>query len=218
MIKSIHLFLNQFTVLHYFLRVLAYLKNDFFNTNKFEDMLIKHMPNGWQKMKILDLGCGPCNIERLKAFRGVDFTCVDIYKPYLEICNKIGLKTVHADLKNIEKYFAPKSADIIWLLDVIEHLKKTEALRLINEAEKIARKQIIIFTPRGEFPQDEYDGNKYQKHRSSWIEKDLETKGYTCHILKGYHYDIREKSKALSGYSEAVAVDAMWAIKDIKLN
>lgn len=213
MIKRIRLFLNQFTAFHSFLRFLAFLKNDTFNKNRFDRMLIRLMPIGWQKMKILDLGCGPCNIERRKAFHGVDFTCVDVYKPYLDICNKRGLKTVHADLRNIEKYFSPKSADIIWLLDVIEHLKKNEALRLFDVVGKIARKQIIIFTPRGEFPQDEYDGNQYQRHKSSWIEKDLEKLGYTCHLLKNYHPDIREKSKTLARRSLPISADAIWAIK-----
>lgn len=218
MIKSIHLFLNQFTVLHDFLRFLAYLKNDFFNKNKFEDMLVRHMPKGWQKMKILDLGCGSCNVERKRRFRGVDITCVDVYEPYLQICKNYGLKTVRADLRNIKKYFPQKSADIIWLFDVVEHLKKNEALQLLNAVDKIARKQIIIFTPVGEFPQDEYDGNKYQKHRSSWTEKDLEKKGFTCTVLKNYHYDVRHCSKKLAHKKEAVAVDAMWAVKNIKLN
>lgn len=166
-------------------------------------------------MKIVDLGSGPCNKEKDKKFQGVDITCVDIYEPYLQICKNYGFKTLHADIRNIDRYFAEKSVDIIWLLDVIEHLKKSEGLHLLDMMEKIASRQIIIFTPSGRVLQDEHSGNKYQRHLSYWTARDLTRRGYHCQVLKKYHRDVRKHSKVLANYPEPISIDAMLAIKDI---
>jgi len=45
--------------------------------------------------------------------------------------------------------FKQKSFDTVLCMEVIEHLEKEEAIRLIEDMEKIARKKIIITTPVG---------------------------------------------------------------------
>ena len=69
------------------------------------------------------------------------------------------------------------SVDTVMALDVIEHMEKEEGLRLLHEAKRIARHQVVVFTPLGFFPQshapDELDrwhmhGGRWQSHRSGW--------------------------------------------------
>lgn len=165
-------------------------------------------------MKIVDLGCGPCYKERDTRVLGVDITCVDIYEPYLQICRSYGFETIHVDIREIENYFLYKSVDIIWLLDVIEHVEKSEALKLLETIEKIAKKQIIIFAPSGEMPQEERDGNVYQRHISTWSIREFEIKGYKCELLVKYHRDIRHQTKELSKSPVPISADALWAIKN----
>lgn len=177
------------------------------------DLLVKHMVEGWQKMKILDLGCGPCNKEKDERFRDVGIVCVDIFNPHLKVCQDYGFKTLHADVRKIEKYFSDNSVDIIWILDVIEHLVKEDGLKLLDKVRKIARRQVVIWVPVGWNPQDEQDdGNIYQKHQSAWFKEDFESRGYQCKVFPHYHQDIRGLSKELSSEKEPVSKDALLAI------
>ncbi|MBI2034162.1 MAG: class I SAM-dependent methyltransferase [Candidatus Levybacteria bacterium] len=209
------------------MRFLAYIKNDILGT-KIEGFLIKQMIPQWKEMQILDLGSGPCQKLKDRRFRGVDITCFDIFQPYLSVCQRLGFKTVHGDARKLNYYFKSKSFDIVLLIDVLEHFTKMEGDKVLSRVEKIARKQIIIWTPVGWYPHD-YDcvddawkafgnlrtqqKNKYQQHQSSWHPDDLEKKGYTCTVLKDYHFDIRSVSHDLQHHPTPVHASQMWAIK-----
>ena len=209
------------------MRFLAYIKNDILKP-KIWDLLIKQMIPGWQKMRILDVGSGPCRKFKDHRFRGVDITCLDIFKPYLSACRELGFKVVHGDALRLKDYFKPKSFDIVLLIDVLEHFKKSDGKKVLAEVEKIAKRQIVIWTPVGWYPQD-YEcvdepwkvignlqteqKNIYQQHRSFWHPKDLEKKGYTCTVLKDYHADIRIASHELKNHPSPISAHQMWAIK-----
>ncbi len=212
------------------MRLLAYVKNDILKP-KIWDLLIEQMIPGWQEMCILDIGSGPCGKLKDRRFRRVDITCLDIFKPYLSVCKELGFKIVYGDAKNLKDYFKPKSFDIVLLIDVLEHFKKPDGKKVLAQVEKIARKQIIIWTPVGWYPQD-YDcvdepwkkigklqveiKNKYQQHLSAWYPKNLEKNGYRCTVLKNYHSDIRIASHELKNLPSPVLASQMWAIKLFK--
>ena len=61
-------------------------------------------------------------------------------------------------------------------MEVIEHLEKEEAIRLIEDMEKIARKKIIITTPVGFLENYEADGNLYQTHKSGFYPEDFKSR------------------------------------------
>jgi hypothetical protein len=76
-----------------------------------------------------------------------------------------------------------KSVDSIFLLDVLEHLEKEDGLQLLAECERVARQQIIIFTPLGFMAQNYQSGDtdgwgmhggEWQMHRSGWIPDDFD--------------------------------------------
>ena len=209
------------------MRFLAHIKNDVLG-EKIQDLLIGQMMQGWQYMRILDVGSGPCQKLKDRRFAGVDITCLDIFKPYLSACQKLGFKVLNGDAKKLKSYFNDKSFDIALLIDVLEHFTKTDGKNVLSQVEKIARKQIIIWTPVGMYPQD-YDcvdeswkafgnlqtkqKNKYQQHISSWYPKDLEKMGYVCTVLKDYHPDIRSVSHKLKDQPVPITASQMWAIK-----
>ncbi|HWE49177.1 MAG TPA: methyltransferase domain-containing protein [Bryobacteraceae bacterium] len=76
-----------------------------------------------------------------------------------------------------------KSVDIVFALDFIEHLSKEDGLAFVAEAERVARRQVVIFTPLGYFPQTYDDataadrwgmhGGYWQTHRSGWVPEDF---------------------------------------------
>src|SRR5574341_346608 len=79
---------------------------------------------------------------------------------------------------------AHRSVDSVMALDFIEHLDmdKDDGRWFIEEAQRIARRQVVIFTPLGFLPQDypegSLDGNglsagPWQTHRSGWRPEDF---------------------------------------------
>lgn len=111
------------------------------------------------------------------------------------------------------------SVDTVYLIDVIEHLPKEEGIKLLARTEKIARKQIVIFTPLEYIEQKKLPGNKdawglnggdWQEHKSVWTPEDFVGDDWFFIICKDFHEynnigELLEKP-----------VGAFWAIKKIK--
>lgn len=138
---------------------------------------------------VLDVGCGT-DSPLSKVNKTFISHGVDIHKPSI---SKSKNKKIHDEytIGNIHKlsnYFKSKSFDAVIALDVIEHFPKNESKKLIKEMEKIAKKKVILLTPNGFYPQDGYDSNPYQMHKSGWNKKDLEEMGYKVYGLRGIKY------------------------------
>ncbi len=182
--------------------------------------ILKRLIPDWQKMKILDLGSGPCSdYLRNRKFRGKDITCLDVFGPYLKECQKLGYKTLHLDASKILENFKPAAFDIILAIDFLEHLEKERGLKLLKDMEKISRRQILIFSPLGFVPMDidnfGYDNTYFQTHRSAWSQEDFQKRGYNCMVLKNLHKDVRWLSS--KKYSDKpVSADAIFAFKIFK--
>lgn len=77
-----------------------------------------------------------------------------------------------------------RSVDSVFALDFIEHLEKEDGKRFLTEAARVARDQVVIFTPLGFYPQsyddpagaDRWgmDGGYWQTHRSGWTPDDFD--------------------------------------------
>lgn len=88
-----------------------------------------------------------------------------------------------------------KSVDSVFMLDLIEHLEKPDGHRLLAEAERIGRQQLVVFTPLGFMDQsygpDEkdawgFDNTGLQQHRSGWLPEELGP-GWVVHGCATYH-------------------------------
>lgn len=78
--------------------------------------------------------------------------------------------------------FDDKSVDTVLLFDVIEHVTKPQGKLIISESERVAKLQVVIFTPFGFMPQhcspdslDPWGLNEQdlQTHLSGWIPSDF---------------------------------------------
>lgn len=139
---------------------------------------------------LLSLCCGIGN--ELEGLGSHDITAVDVVPEYLERINHAHpeIKTVCEDaLKYIRKQ--PKdSVDIISIIDGIEHMEKIQGLALIMHMKRVAKKQILLFTPQGHnetgFVRNEPHhaweiphGDEYQVHKSGWMLAELQDLGFT---------------------------------------
>lgn len=75
-----------------------------------------------------------------------------------------------------------KSIGTIFLLDVIEHIEKDEGRKLLQEACRVARVQVVLFTPLGFMPHEVHDTpadwgdiphGTTQKHLSGWTPEEF---------------------------------------------
>ncbi|NBD23880.1 class I SAM-dependent methyltransferase [Paenibacillus glycinis] len=168
---------------------------------------------------LLDVGCGPCLI--LDDLPYAHIVALDIHRPYLlNRATKSGhVIPLNADAHAIGRLFVPNSFSAVSFVDSIEHFPKQEALDMLREAETIARKQVIVFTPRGFFPQENVDlyglnGEVFQMHRSGWEPEEFERMGYEVTIMKGQH-DRRNPVFVNTFGADHPPVDALLAIKNL---
>ena len=146
---------------------------------------------------VLDIGCG---ISPMNYFRPKLHLMVEPWKEYSDI-----LAYRHSGDKSIIiirtgalealRQFADNSVDSIFLLDVIEHLEKEEGRLTIIESERVAREQIVVFTPLGFMPQHMEDnqsdgwglgGRTVQKHHSGWEPEDFSA-AWSFYICRDFH-------------------------------
>jgi GT2 family glycosyltransferase/SAM-dependent methyltransferase len=129
---------------------------------------------------ILDLACGQGNPMVFLKYR-MNFeksVGVDLFEPYIEEARKAKIhdKYIISDIRTVK--FPPKSFDIVLASHVVEHMPKKEAWQVVENMEKIAKKQVIIATPIGEHYHPAVDGNELQIHKSHFMPEEFEKRGY----------------------------------------
>lgn len=115
---------------------------------------------------------------------------LDIYPEYFKhIEADVPYVVMKGDIRKLREYFEPKSFDLVLVLDVVEHLVKEESLDMLKQAEEIAKKAVIIETPRGFLPTNMdilgHGGHDVQTHRSGWEPEEFEKLGYKT-VVRDY--------------------------------
>lgn len=134
---------------------------------------------------VFDVGCGDGKngILLAKRMSKLNLIGVDIFQKYLNIAKERNCykKLVKKDIRKIS--YPKKSFDCVLCLQVIEHLNKKEANKLIGKIERIAKHQVIITSPIGVLRQSEIGGNRHQVHKSSFTTGDFESLGYRIKLM-----------------------------------
>lgn len=138
---------------------------------------------------VLDVGCGA--ISPIGNFKKSFYSeGIDIHEPSIQISkkNKIHDAYTIGDILSLEKYYKPKTFDAVVAMDLIEHLKKKDGIKLLAIMERIAKKRVIILTPHGFVNQGHLQNNSYQKHRSGWTVKDFKSRSYKVYGLRSFKF------------------------------
>ncbi|MDA8235876.1 MAG: class I SAM-dependent methyltransferase [Clostridia bacterium] len=170
---------------------------------------------------ILDIGCG---IRPQNYIKPQVHICCEPFGQYIEhLQNEIKAKydrhyvLINATWAEAIKLFPVKSVDTVFLVDVIEHLEKEEALNLLKATEEISKQQIAVFTPLGFLPQlhpdgkDAWglDGGAWQEHKSGWQPEDFD-ETWDIYATKVFH------TTDNTGRQFETPFGALWAIKSFK--
>lgn len=146
------------------------------------DAIVRENPNS-----VLDVGCGYGKYGVLvrEYTQAARVDALDANMPRYPVYDHVWT----GDLRAIETLLpadAPRY-DLALFLDVIEHFEKDDALRVLDELCRRARR-VIVATPWGFRPQ-EIPGMPYETHRSGWYPWDFGAR-YAVHGWRAFpgHY------------------------------
>lgn len=129
---------------------------------------------------IIDLGCG---IMSATDELNYNIIGVDIWDKYLNHI-KDRFPVIKISMEETDR-FMDKSYDVVFCLDVLEHLEYNLALKILDECKRIARRKVIIYTPSihkdnssAELDAWELGECSYQKHISVVNMEDFTSRGY----------------------------------------
>jgi hypothetical protein len=136
---------------------------------------------------LLDVGCGKDSPIKHFSSRLTRTVGVDVFAPALEQSRGAQIHSEYHQMNvlDIGTAFGEGSFDCVLASDLVEHLDKTDGLRLLDMMERIARKKVIVFTPRGFLTQHEYEHNPWQEHRSGWEVDEMRARGYRVIGING---------------------------------
>ncbi len=137
---------------------------------------------------ILDLGCGNHSMVPSVVPDQVYTVGVEYFKPYYEEAIREARHKKYINANIMEVGFDDKSFDAVVLSDVLEHLTKKEGDELLGCMERWAKKKVIVFTPNGFVPQEEYDSNPFMEHKSGWHVQEFKKMGYQVFGVRGFKF------------------------------
>ena len=149
----------------------------------------------------LDVGCGPDSTLRWLGFENL--AGIEGYRPSFETAKKHAThdELTLGDIRELDRWFRPGQFDACVALDVIEHLPKEDGFKLIAAMERVALKQVVLFTPSGFLPQRHTDQDDLQEHLSGWEAAEMERLGYRVtgvlgpKRLRGEYHQLRWRPK-----------------------
>ena len=162
---------------------------------------------------LLDVGCGRDSSIKHVVERGYSVG-LDIFKPYILKSKRAKLHDDYVLASASNLCFKPKSFQTVALLDVLEHLSKSDGYKIMNQMEGLATDKVVVFTPNGFLKQQEDDGNIHQKHVSGWTVRELENIGFSVHGINGLKFFRKQKAEyrinqswyfTFENYSQALA-------------
>jgi len=161
------------------------------------------------KLRVADLGCGACSTPVGEQVLKIPFRrliSVEAFIPYIhQLKTKDSVAQTHdimeGRIENVIEDFKLDDVDVVFLIEVLEHFSRKDALKLLGRLEKICRKGIMIFSPLGEIHREPKDQNALQRYRSSWTREDFAKLGYDVDVYQGFY----------RGFEPPL--DAAWAVK-----
>lgn len=126
---------------------------------------------------VADVGCS--DGRGSEVLGTLDATGFDIYEPALRagVAKGRRRRAVLADVRRLP--VRDGAFDVVVSLDVVERFPKAEAMAVVAELERVARRLVILLTPNGFVPQPQGEDEPWQEHRCGFDAAELVALGYT---------------------------------------
>jgi len=147
---------------------------------------------------VLDVACG---LSLKSKYLGAAYILgIDIHEPYLRAIEYNGIyNVIKYDVLKLDNIILDNSFEIVYILDIIEHLPKQDALNLIDICKRKCSCAVVTETPLGYVPQNldilGFGANELQTHRSGWTISELESLGFSCILRKYTMQNIKRHTK-----------------------
>lgn len=132
------------------------------------DMILRIEP---EPQRILDVGAGMGQWAKVLHpwFPDAHFEAVEIFRPYVERYNLEELyNKIHVcDVRN---WFPASSFDLVVFGDVIEHLEKDDAMKVMD---RLLTRYALISIPIGPCPQEGTEENPHEAHVAEWTSREI---------------------------------------------
>ena len=146
-----------------------------FSLSAGKDQILDWFKNHQSELhNILDVGVGSGTyVKLIKEDSNIcaksNWVGVEAWKPYIEKYNLLSRYNtiINQDIRNLN-WKDIKTFDVAIAGDVLEHITKDDAIRLVDEILNIST-HLIISIPIVHMPQDEYEGNPFEVHvKDDW--------------------------------------------------
>ena len=142
---------------------------------------------------LLDIGCGENSPIKYVVERGYSVG-LDTFKPSILKSKRAKLHDDYVLASVSHLCFKPKSFQTAVLVEVLEHLSKSDGYKIIDQIEDLAKNRVLVSTPNGFLKQQEIEGNVNQKHLSGWTVIELENLGFNVYGMNGFRFFLKEQA------------------------
>jgi hypothetical protein len=128
---------------------------------------------------VIDLGVGSGTYHRLftrksSILREAKWIGIEVWKPYIDeydLLNRYDT-IINEDIRTVD-FKKLGTIDLVFAGDVLEHITKEEAIKIVNELFTVSKK-IIISIPIVHYPQGEEEGNPFEIHvKDDWSHEEM---------------------------------------------
>lgn len=161
---------------------------------------------------VLDVACG---LSLKSKFLPAQIRVgIDVHEPYLRaIESDVPYVVMKGDVRNLREHFLENSFDIVYALNIVEHLEKEEALQLVGECKSIAKLAVVLDTPNGYVPQNidiqGFGADHWETHRCGWTVSEFEDLGFHCDVRPYTMSDIKRHTE-LDVDTHIEIITAIW--------
>jgi len=143
---------------------------------------IKNIENGYEKFLLYIGGGNRCYLLNDFQKWKYEIEIIEIWKPNVDFLKKtFSFPVIHGDIRNF-KTIINKSYDICCWWHGPEHINKNDFEKLLPKLEQKC-KLLILGCPEGYSPQEEINGNPYEKHLWSVETEYLKNMGFSVSVI-----------------------------------